>query len=309
MGIGRSLQTLGEFLDECEKREVVSDVTFDTDSDSTMGSLTASIELLFRPSFEEEPFLSQLETDAGITEDGTLWLEFDAIDSILPTTEELELQPIDASFSDSGRIIVTVVASVNLNKTTGEPTSESDRRGRTGTDTADPATAVDDDADSSVVRDERDVPPFRDPELLAEVYESCDRFVDMAEALDMDVTGETVRRYMIEHEIHDPDSYNTTDAEDGRPDTTEEVSSATVLADGIGLPDGVTPDELVEAVKDANTIYDIKRRIGLDREETITVLRELDILDFVVGRIDRESEREISREGVIERLRAQSANQ
>ncbi|WP_336338517.1 hypothetical protein [Haloarcula brevis] len=48
------------------------------------------------------------------------------------------------------------------------------------------------------------VPAYKDPEALQAAYEACDTFPEMTEALDADVTSETVRRYMVEYDIHDP---------------------------------------------------------------------------------------------------------
>jgi len=48
------------------------------------------------------------------------------------------------------------------------------------------------------------VPAYKDPEALRAAYEACDTFPEMTEALGADVTSETVRRYMVEYDIHDP---------------------------------------------------------------------------------------------------------
>ncbi|KOX92569.1 hypothetical protein [Haloarcula rubripromontorii] len=48
------------------------------------------------------------------------------------------------------------------------------------------------------------VPAYKDPEALRAAYDACDTFPEMTEALDADVTSETVRRYMVEYDIHDP---------------------------------------------------------------------------------------------------------
>ncbi|WP_424004967.1 hypothetical protein ACOZ4I_18835 (plasmid) [Haloarcula salina] len=48
------------------------------------------------------------------------------------------------------------------------------------------------------------IPAYKDPEALAAVYEEYNTFPEMTEALDVDVTSETVRRYMVEYDIHDP---------------------------------------------------------------------------------------------------------
>jgi hypothetical protein len=60
-------------------------------------------------------------------------------------------------------------------------------------------------------------------------------------------------------------------------------------------------------VKRSNTIYDVERHVGVDREEAVRLLRELGMLDLVVGRLATEAQRDISREVVVDRLREASA--
>ena len=198
----------------------------------------------------------------------------------------------------------------------------------------------------------RDVPPFRDPDLLAEVYDSCETFAEMTDALGMDVTSETVRRYMIEHGIHEPTPYRRreteaqsadTTAEDGddadetepastaeaaepvgadtttagdATDTPENEASVTeiadvedpvVLADGIGLSEEIDVDTLIDAVRRSRTIYELKQEIGVDRADAVATLREYDLLDLVVGRLDSDGQNAVTREEVVERLRTVSA--
>lgn len=50
----------------------------------------------------------------------------------------------------------------------------------------------------------REVPAYKDPDALRAVYEEYDSFPEMTEALDVDVTSETVRRHMVKYDIHDP---------------------------------------------------------------------------------------------------------
>jgi hypothetical protein len=275
---------------------------------------------------------------------------------------------------------------------------------------------------------DRELPPFRDPDLLADVYDSCETFAEMADALEMDVTAETVRRYMIDFDIHQPNSYDTggdTDAEvdgdtdagsepdtetggddggnagrsgaagtddgsqsaaGGRPgpdpehgddperdgggrvgmgvdadtntntdadaDTNTDADANTnadeetetdgaggvdgeegtdagrgrlaeppasgrtpggspespvVLADGVGLPNDVTVEALVETVKRSHTVHEVTRDVGIEHETAIDMLRELDLLDLVVGRLATEADRDIDRDEVVDRLRAASA--
>lgn len=48
------------------------------------------------------------------------------------------------------------------------------------------------------------VPAYKDPAALRSVYEKCASFREMTDALGVDVTPETVRRHMIDCDIHDP---------------------------------------------------------------------------------------------------------
>ncbi|WP_336037583.1 hypothetical protein [Halobacterium yunchengense] len=195
------------------------------------------------------------------------------------------------------------------------------------------------DASGPTKPSECEVPPFKDRALLADVYESCETFSEMADALPMDVTGETVRRYMIEHDIHEPTTYQTgsdggqsadrsddkaagsdvgqpadgsdgqlsSSSEDARPSNSSEDARPVVLSDGIGLPDDVTVDTLVETVRTSNTIYEVRQDIDVDREDALEMLRELNLLDLVVGRLATEGEREITHDDVVDCLREASA--
>jgi hypothetical protein len=57
--------------------------------------------------------------------------------------------------------------------------------------------------DPEAVRDES-VPPFEDSGYLRCLYNSCETFAEMSEKIDMEVSSETVRRYMIDANIHSP---------------------------------------------------------------------------------------------------------
>jgi hypothetical protein len=83
-------------------------------------------------------------------------------------------------------------------------------------------------------------------------------------------------------------------------------SEQVVLADGIGLPDDVTVETLIETVKRSNTIYEVKQNVGIERQDALEMLRELNLLDLVVGRLATEAERDISREEIVDRLREAS---
>lgn len=157
----------------------------------------------------------------------------------------------------------------------------------------------------------------------------------MTDALGVDVTPETVRRYAIEHGLHVPAS-NTDDARVERPaddasldqsddnrrgetkrdedaDTadSDHVDSGNVeyeaASDGIGLPDGVTVAAIKEAVIEADTLYEAHQMLGTDRETAKQVLDRLDLLDSVFGRISDE-ERSIFPDEVEQRIHTLSLN-
>ena len=84
-----------------------------------------------------------------------------------------------------------------------------DGRGDGGTDEAgSPATAL------GAVRDDS-VPPFEDVPYLRRLYETCDTFAEMSRHIEMDVSAETVRRYMTEADVHEPATYETSEDESG----------------------------------------------------------------------------------------------
>lgn len=68
-------------------------------------------------------------------------------------------------------------------------------------------------------------PAYRDPEALEEVYEAHDSFPAMREALDVDVSAQTIRRHMIQHGIHDPSGDEDSD-EQHESNTPDEAGAA-----------------------------------------------------------------------------------
>ncbi|WP_306061783.1 hypothetical protein [Natronococcus wangiae] len=58
--------------------------------------------------------------------------------------------------------------------------------------------------DTKTAESSNSAPPYKDPNALETVYEQHDSFSEMTAALGVDVTSETVRRYMVKHGIHDP---------------------------------------------------------------------------------------------------------
>ncbi|ARS91208.1 hypothetical protein [Natrarchaeobaculum aegyptiacum] len=300
MGVGTTLQKFGLFLEECnEGLGTVHDVEFIGRMDSESGP-AATLELSVPTATGGEQ--GGLVVDGvSLDADGRLEVTLESTAAVVPVVDhDVDIEPTAADIVDDG----TVTASFR--------TSMGD--GTSATASSEPA---EDDSPASTADGaeggKRDVPPFRDPELLGEVYESCETFAEMSDAIEMDVTAETVRRYMIDYGIHEPDQYDTGDAaatddavdpetEVTSPATSENDAELVVLTDGLGLPDDVTVESLVEAVATSNTIYEVTRAIDLNREETCDLLRRLDLLEFVVGRIS-EAERNVDRDEILTRLK------
>lgn len=302
MSVGETLRELGAFLDECEDEGTVTDVELVTGEERTDGgTLSAEVEVELSGNGETLSFQS-----THVDAEGGFRLVLESGTPVLPVADhDVDIEVIDAIFGTEGSVRATLSAAVPVDDGGADPEPSSPD-----------SESTEGDQEGSDPFHGRDVPPFRDPDLLAEVYASCDTFSEMTDEIGMDVTAETVRRYMIEHGIHEPNSYDTTDRtgtntsdENGPQETmvdTDEETDQVVLADGIGLPDDVTVETLIETVKRSNTIYEVKQNVGIERQDALEMLRELNLLDLVVGRLATEAERDISRDEIVERLREAS---
>ncbi|WP_280535855.1 hypothetical protein [Halopenitus sp. POP-27] len=397
MGIGNRLQDLGRFLDECERRgEAVDDVDVAAITGVEADRLTADLEVTL--SIDPTADRTALR-DPRVGPDGTVRFALASTTGLMPAADhDVAARPTGADLDVDGTVTVTFAATVPADEARADgtgPDVEADADAEIDGDAdAEPSASTSTDGDHPTPSDartepdsretttaftsDRDVPPFKDPDLLAEVYEACETFAEMAAALEMDVTGETVRRYMIDYDIHEPNTYrtgNTTDDADDRqedPESSTDPSTATdrpaskpdgpastpdgpvstpdgpaskpesegpaskpdrpasetesrdtghpapspdgadvdqpvVLSDGIGLPEDVAVDALIETVMRSNTIYEVKRDVDVDREDALELLKELNLLEFVVGQLATEGERETTREDIIACLRESPA--
>lgn len=194
------------------------------------------------------------------------------------------------------------------------------------------------------------------------MYEEHETFAEMTDALGVDVSPQTVRHFMIRHEIHEPSTQSSAKAEDTeedsggdrtaerqsdselpsenggersngknrieRPDGEDsdeikdreqhsndgsETSTTTTTSDSIDgdeqtdedtptdrstdgeidfdqldevpLPDGVSIEDVKEAVQSASTMHEVQRALDLKGSKTRTLLQELDLIDLVTGRL------------------------
>ena len=343
MGVGDALRDFARFLEDCDGG-TVNGVEF-TDRLGPDGDLDAEVELTVGIDSAID------RSTARVDDNGRLVITFESAEPVVPATgSDLEVNVTDVRLDAEGAISVDLSTAV---RSTGfrsrderntelsvEPVASLDAPTGSGDEIGVDGCASTPNANRSEERTERDrfdrtrdVPPFEDRELLKEVYESCDTFSEMADAIGMDVTGETVRRYMIDHGIHQPNTYNTnggrhedepgndqpgdeesdvsTEEDDSIEDsdglTENGVEAPVVVPDGMGLPDGITVETIVETVKRSNTIYEVEKNLDVDHETSLEMLREFDLLDLVVGRLATEGERDIEREEIVERLRRNSA--
>jgi hypothetical protein len=159
------------------------------------------------------------------------------------------------------------------------------------------------------------VPTYEDRPYLRAIYREYDTFSEMRAVIDMDVSTETVRRYMIDVGIHDPNSYETSGdgSDDGgrqavrsreeSADGADAIPDEQLVTDGVGLPDGLALEDLLEAVVDASTVYEVTRRLDVDQRRTRELLEQLDLLELVLHRVADDHEREVTYGDVADRLR------
>jgi len=297
MGVNNKLCQLDSLLDEWDRESVTVRSVTVSDEAGSADSTTAEIELETPLTNDTESNETVVECTPSTTANGTLGVTVET-DLPIPESELVrEVEPADATLTPAGAAEVTVT----LTLSDGDSASgAADARSASGGEQR-ASTDAPERQESTTGRTTRDYAPFKDPELLQEVYDTHDTFAEMAEALEMDVTGETVRRYMIDYDIHQPKSYQTESTESLGSD--EEML---VLSDGVGLPDNVEVEELIETVNESNTIYEVKEDLDLERKEAHEILKKLNLVDLVMGRLSNDRNRDITREDVIDRLRETS---
>lgn len=149
----------------------------------------------------------------------------------------------------------------------------------------------------AAVRDDS-VPPYEDVEYLRALYDSCETFAEMSRHIEMDVAAETVRRYMITADVHRPTQYETDEESPSGPTPEERL-----VADGVGLPNGHRVEDVVDAVADSVSVLQVQRSLGIDRQATLDLLSELDLLGFVMHRVGDDPGHAPTYEEVATRLR------
>ncbi|GGN94626.1 hypothetical protein [Haloarcula pellucida] len=234
---------------------------------------------------------------------------------------------VDPSADGTERAAVGEDAATDSRTTAQSATEPTDVDGASPEPSAPPADSEDASlADElAAVRDD-DVPPYEDTAYLKRLYDACENFTEMSERIEMDVSSETVRRYMIEADIHDPTSYDTSTNQDtgrageGRADATtsaeptlaaptatddpmETIPDEQLVTDGLGLPESVHLADVADAVVDSVTVYEVQRHLDLERQQTQELLEELNLLDLVMRQLSDNPEQTASYEQVATRIR------
>ena len=153
-----------------------------------------------------------------------------------------------------------------------------------------PPDAADDDQEPTQGTDH--TPLHRDHGRLSRLYREHSTFTAMAEAVEDDVSPETIRRYTIEHGLHDPDGSDQT-----AEDRSHEIAESSTDANG-----HIDPAEVMATVERARTLYEVQQAFDIDREQTVALLRDYDVLDLVVGRLAGETDASGRREIIRERM-------
>ena len=331
-----------------------------TASDTVPGALEVSLDvpLSLCEMGSEGAESAPTPTAATLTADGALEVAFDdaghrLVPEFDPETVETRAVGVDV---DGGALRLSLDVRIDPSEGTagqsdGTGATEldaggGDSRSPFDSDSAPTPADEDDAADADAAEDDPlsaqlaaartpDVPAYDDVEYLQALYDDCENFIEMSERIEMDVSSETVRRYMIEAEIHDPKSYDT-DAEpdasgppaeeegepEGRPaDATEPArpeegatpSSPTqpeqsltdeqLVTDGLGLPENVRIEDVADAVVESVTVYEVQTALGLDRERTQDLLEDLDLLDLVMRPLSGNPEEHVSYDEVAARIR------
>jgi hypothetical protein len=320
---------------------------------------SGDLEVTFSPSATELPStagasLSIDDASATVTDDGlllTVQLTIDATGA--GEAAGVDCRPEQADAADAATATAAHLADTSesddasLNESAiSDSESVSDGNGDSqespqsdGASTADTQSDCETDSESdpfAAVRDDS-VPPYEDTDYLQALYDECDNFRAIAEQIQMDVSSETVRRYMIEADIHVPNTYNTSSdgeekssaksgtsdadaAQSGAVDEDEQISVAEpvstessgsvgelpdeqLVTDGIGLPADVQLEDVADAVVDSDTVYEVQRCLCLDRGQTRDLLEQLNLLDLVLCRLADEPDHAVSYGTVASRIR------
>lgn len=303
-----AFETLSDVVDTCESHggSVQS-------AEATVDGDTVTVQLVVDHALTTESAGVFTPEAAAVTGDGDLQVEFrsPSLASLLPSSAPITAERTETvAVTDEGCLRCTHELTL-CPEGEAEPTADDSTRAA-----ADPATNASDAPtdDLAATRDDS-LPPYDDTEYLRALYESCDTFEEMAREIEMDVVAETVRRYMVDAGIHTPNSYDVQDTVDedapndtdaaataSDPEDVDDAMAEQLVADGIGLPESIGVTDLVDAVVEAKTVYEVRRDLGLDQERTRELLSQFGLLGQVMHRVS-DDHQGLSRDEVVRQVR------
>ena len=311
MNISDELNQLADLLDQIDT-PTVTDVSVRTANDESGATAEVALELplLDVPTDENAPTIKTTQTELG--ESGTLTLGLAVAFPPRPTQERSRAD--EAAAEESANIPLSdggehsEIASADERIASDSTTSSNTEETTAETDPADD-TAESSECDTLVDETNTNLPAYQDPDLLAAVYEAHETFAEMTDALNVDVTAQTVRRYMIKYGIHetssdDADTEATTGTEVSTNALTEDRSASSpsdddeIQQEGTNgpevderiLPNHLSLEDVKEAVRNGQTLLEVQRTLDIEREEARALLDELNLLELVVGRVSTVSD-------------------
>ncbi len=315
MELQASFDILSAVVDGYESRGLSIETVDATTDDGGTGEVHATVEVGLPRSVLFAAGEDAATDATAVADDGTLRISFPVDDVVRAPAS---VPGVVSTSIESARVTADgAVAAVMLVVDPSTDDTGSDASADGPEEAAPPPTGDETATDGgtrdalAAVRDDS-VPPFEDGPYLRRLYERCDTFAAMTRLFETDVSAETVRRYMIEAGVHDPDSYGVAaEAEAGDEAEARDETAAVddVTAATVDVPADLTVADVAEAVADARTIHEVHRRIGIDQEATRDLLRRLDLLNLVTSRIDAAPDRRISQEEVAARIRQHASSE
>jgi hypothetical protein len=352
MGLHDAFAILSEAVEQHESRggeiRQVEATTSDEGGDTLQVTLGIPVSLCAESNDGSSGNLSP--EAASLTDDGRVRVEFSPSVPCLPsTTAAISASEQAVRVVDDG-LRVTVELTIDPTDHETQPATVEGRRsvgdsaatrgpaaggsavgtGRGGTDSHDDGADAEPRTRLEAARTE-ELPPYEDTAYLQQLYETCDTFTEMSRTIEMDVSSETVRRYLIEAGIHEPTTYETATSNDGAdgnsstsdaaatdaetaeplstqsPDATDAPEERSLddqlVTDGLGLPEDVCLENLVDATVESKTVHEVTRQLDLDRRQTRELLEQLNLLDLVMHRISGDWTRDVTYEEVTRRIR------
>lgn len=238
-----AFKILGELIDQYESDGRSVKRVDSATAEAEGGALRAAVEL-------QIPFDTLLTTDGGgkvtprkatLADGGIVQLSFPVsplCEFLSTATDGVSVTETDLQLGDD-HLLLTVEVTVETAKegkrrsgsveqppsTDGLATVDGEATSEPIENSTDETTASDAKDMFAAVRDES-LPPYEDTDYLQLLYNENDSFGEMSQRIKMDVSSETVRRYMIEAGIHQPNSYDTASIDDEEDADTTEAPTA-----------------------------------------------------------------------------------